>query len=103
MTRFALHPQAFADIDEIREHIASDNLAAADRVMDELFEEFGLLAQFPHLGHLRPDLSSNPLRFHLVREYLVAYAPEERPIWILAVLHGRRNPRLIAAMLRDRS
>ncbi|MGC2636520.1 MAG: hypothetical protein WA294_05035 [Acidobacteriaceae bacterium] len=44
-----------------------------------------------------------PLRFHLVREYLVAYAPEEQPIWILAVLQGRRNPRLIAAMLRDRS
>jgi toxin ParE1/3/4 len=102
MGSFAVHPDAFADIDEIREHIANDSPDAADRVIDELFDEFQILARFPNIGHARPDLCSSPLRFRVVREYLVAYAPEERPIWIMAVLHGRRNPRLIAAALRHR-
>jgi hypothetical protein len=34
-----------------------------------------------------------------VREYLIAYAPEEKPLWVVAVMHGRRNPRMIAAIL----
>ena len=32
----------------------------------------------------------------------IAYAPAEKPLWVLAVFHGRRNPRLMAAVLRDR-
>lgn len=102
MSRFTLHPGAFADIDELREYIARDNPDAADRIVDELFLEFAALARFPHLGHARPDLANSPVRFHLVREYLIAYAPNEAPVWILAVLHGRRNPRLLAALLRKR-
>jgi hypothetical protein len=37
-----------------------------------------------------------------VHEYLIAYAPEERPLWVVAVIHGRRDPRVIAALLRSR-
>jgi hypothetical protein len=37
-----------------------------------------------------------------VREYLIAYAPDEKPLWVIAVLHGHRNPRLMAAILRER-
>jgi len=42
------------------------------------------------------------LRFQIVREYLVAYAPEAKPLLVVAVLHGRRSPRVIAALLRGR-
>jgi len=38
----------------------------------------------------------------LVREYLIAYAPEEKALWVVAVMHGRRGPRLMAAILRGR-
>jgi len=102
MSQFALHPEAFADLDEIREYIANENPDAADRLMDEFFAEFRALAQFPQLGHARPELSSHPIRFRTVREYLIAYVPDESLLWILAVLHGRRNPRVMAAILRDR-
>jgi hypothetical protein len=37
-----------------------------------------------------------------VREYLIAYAPDEKPLWIIAVMHGRRSPRIMAAILRER-
>ncbi len=30
------------------------------------------------------------------------YAPDEKPLLVLAILHGRRNPRVIAALLRER-
>jgi plasmid stabilization system protein ParE len=99
---YGLHPEAFADLDDIRDHIAQDNPDAADRVISEIFDVIRGLVRFPNQGHQRPDLSSQPLRFTLARDYLIAYAPEEKPLWVVAVLHGRRNPRIIAAILRGR-
>jgi hypothetical protein len=34
--------------------------------------------------------------------YLIVYAPDESPLLVIAAIHGRRSPRVIAAMLRDR-
>ena|SRR5215468_7349479 len=102
MSGFVLHPEAVADLDEIWEFIAADNLDAADRVLDEIYETIRFLVASPLMGHTRPDLTSRPLRFHVVRSFLIAYAPEEKPLAVLAVLHGRRNPRVIAALLRGR-
>ncbi len=98
----ALHPEAFADLDEIRDFIAQKNPDAADRVISEIFDTIRGLVPFPNQGHRRPDLSSRPLRFALAREYLIAYAGEEKPLWVVAVLHGRRNPRIMAAILKGR-
>ncbi len=102
MTGFVLHPDAFADLDEIWEFIAADNLSAADGVLEEIYEAICALVPFPLVGHSRPDLTSRPLRFQPVREFLIAYAPNEKPLLVIAVLHGRRNPRVIAAILRER-
>jgi plasmid stabilization system protein ParE len=99
---YALHPEAFADLDNIRDYIAQENPDAADRVISEIFDTIRGLVPFPHQGHRRPDLSSRPLRFTLVRDYLIAYAPEEKPLWVVAVMHGRRSPRIMAAILRGR-
>src|SRR6266511_5545007 len=102
MSGYAFHPEAFADLDEIWEYIAQDNSDAADRVLADIHSVLRNLAASPHIGHKRPDLTARPLRFHVVREYLIVYAPDEKPLWVVAVLHGRRNPRLMAAILRDR-
>jgi DNA-binding NarL/FixJ family response regulator len=34
----------------------------------------------------------------LVREYLVAYAPDEKPLWVVAVMHGRRSEEIAATL-----
>lgn len=47
MSSFALHPDAFADIDEIREHIANDSPDAADRVIDEFSMSSGFWHSSP--------------------------------------------------------
>ena len=102
MSGFELHPGAYADLDELWEFIAEDSIDAADRVRDKIYYAIQALVPFPHQGHRRPDLTSRPLRFWRVHDYLIAYAPDERPLWVVAVLHGRRNPRVMAAILRDR-
>ena len=103
MSDYAFHPDAFGDLDEIWEYIADDNIDAADRVLADIYLTLGTLATSPHIGHRRPDLTDRPLRFHVAREeYLIAYVSDQRPLWVVAVFHGRRNPRLMAAILRHR-
>jgi plasmid stabilization system protein ParE len=102
MIGYAFHPEARLDLDEIWEFIRADSLDAADRVVAEILSAIGTRVSFPASGHKRPDLTSRPLRFILVREYLIAYAPDEKPLWVIAVMHGRRDPRAMAAILRGR-
>jgi toxin ParE1/3/4 len=99
---FVFHPQAVAELDEIWEFIAQDSLNSADKVINEIFDALNFISKAPHQGHRRPDLTSRDLRFWRVRSYLIAYAPEEHPLLVVAVLHGRRHPRLMAAILRHR-
>ncbi len=40
------------------------------------------------------------MRFIRVYDYLIAYAPDEKPPWVVAVFHGYRGPRVMAAILR---
>jgi plasmid stabilization system protein ParE len=102
MSGFVLHPAALHDIDGIWEFVAADNLDAADRMLDELQESIDKLVDFPELGFRREELTSMPLRFFPVRDFLICYAPEEKPLLVVAVLHTARNPRILAAVLRQR-
>ncbi len=99
---FVLHPGAASDITGIWEFIAEDNLLAAGRVRQNILQGITSLIPFPRQGHRRTDLTSRPLRFWTVRDYLIAYAPDEKPLLVIAVLHGRRSPRVIAAILQGR-
>ncbi len=100
--RYGLHPGVLQDLREIHAYIAPDGPDAADRVVDEIFERIRNLVPFPHQGHRRPDLMSQSLRFVRLYDYLIAYAPDEKPLWVVAVLHGRRDPRVLATILRSR-
>ena len=88
---YSLHPLAAEDITEIWEHIAADNVAAARRVREEIHSGIRALVASPYQGHRRPDLTSRTLRFIRVRNYLIAYALDRKPLWVVAVLHGRRS------------
>jgi plasmid stabilization system protein ParE len=62
---FQLTTQATEDLDAIWRFIAEDNREAADRVET--------LAKFPN--------------------YAIVYRPETVPLQVVAVLHGKRDPR----------
>ena len=58
MSGYAFHPDAFADLDEIWEYIAQDNVDAADRVLADIHSTLTMLAGSPQIGHRRPDLTT---------------------------------------------
>jgi plasmid stabilization system protein ParE/predicted transcriptional regulator len=102
MSGYQVQPEAYTDLDAIREYIAEDNPAAAARVIIDIFDAIRALVPFPRKDHQRIELTSRPLRFWRVRDYLIAYAHQERPLWAVAVLHGSRNPRVMASILKGR-
>ena len=63
-------------------------------MLEEIYQTIQSLVPFPYVGHERPDLASRPLRFQIVRDYVIAYAANEKPLAVIAILHGRRNRRV---------
>lgn len=103
MSGYVFHPEVFADLDEIWEYIAEDDPEAADQVIEDIRDAIESLVATPNKGHWRSDLTSQGLRFWQVHRYLIAYAADESPLLVVAVLHGRRNPRVLSALLRARN
>jgi toxin ParE1/3/4 len=91
MPDYELSPEAVTDLEGIWDFIAADQSAAADRVVDELFDAFQHLASWPKLGHYRPDLTDAIVRFWPVKPYLVVYRELADSIEVVAVLHGSRD------------
>lgn len=102
MIEFAFHPEAERDLDDIWEFVAEGSFSAADKVSERIIAALHALVATPHMGHRRADLTSRPLRFWRVYDYLIAYAPDEHPLWVVAIMHGHRSPRVMAAILRGR-
>lgn len=101
---YELHPLAARDIAEIWEFIAIEraNPLTARRVREEIMGGIETLVESPHIGHRPDDLTSRSLRFRRVHSYLIAYVPDARPLQVIAVLHGSRDPRRLAVILRGR-
>lgn len=62
MKPYALHPEAYIDLDEIAAYIGEDSAEAAHRVVNEIHQTIDRLLAFPHQGHRRTDLTNRPLR-----------------------------------------
>ena len=78
------------DLANIHDYIAERNLAAADRVVDQI-EAAGLaLIVAPFTGSAVGE--SHPgLRFRVVGKYVVFYRVTDEIVWIQRVLHGARD------------
>jgi antitoxin ParD1/3/4 len=101
VTSYILSIEADLDLDGIWEYIAADNIDAADRWIEKLFEAFEALGQTPGMGHRREDLTSYPVLFWPVGAYLVIYRSESRPIQIVAVTQGSRHiPAFLSRRIR---
>lgn len=95
MSRFVLTPAAREDLVEIVDFLREENPDAARRVLRTLRDTMGRLARTPGMGHLREDLSDEPLKFWPVYSYLIIYRPETRPLQIVRVLRGTRDVRRV--------
>lgn len=93
MSRFLLTRVAREDLEEIHDFIFLDSPAAASKVRRALLEAMRNLAHNPRMGHLRDDLSDEPLRFWTVYSYLIVYRAETEPLEVVRVLHASRDVR----------
>lgn len=100
MSKFVLSEGADLDLDEIWEYIAQDNIDAADRWINKLFNAFESLARSPGMGHTRKDLTEHEVLFWPVAAYLIIYRKHARQIEIVAVTQGARD---IPSFLRRRT
>jgi antitoxin ParD1/3/4/toxin ParE1/3/4 len=95
---YRLANAALQDVFDIVDYIAVDNLHAAENIRDLLFATFDRLAERPEMGHLRRDLTDQPLRFWTVaRRYVIAYRSDRDILEIARVFGPGRD---IAALLR---
>ena len=97
MSAYLVSPEARADLVTLWRYYALEvgDVDLADRIQAELTQGFHKLAKTPGLGHFHSDLADEPLRFWAVRQYLIIYKSEVRPIEIVRVLHGARDVQAI--------
>lgn len=91
-SRYVLAPQAARDLVQIWRYIKKESSEeTADRVESVIRGKCLYLANFPHAGHLRPDLTAAKVRFLSVYSYLIVYRPEKKPLQVAAILHAKRQ------------
>jgi plasmid stabilization system protein ParE len=97
MSRYIFAPAAEEDLLVIWHYYAEELTDAelADRMIAEILEGIHTIARTPCIGHLRSDLSDEPLHFWVVRKYLIIYRAEKAPVEIVRVLHGASDVRAI--------
>jgi plasmid stabilization system protein ParE len=88
--RFVLSPAATADIEQIEAFLDEHAPHATDAVLDSLRDAMRRVAARPGIGHLREDLTEEPLRFLPVWSYLVIYRLTD-PVEVVRVVHGARD------------
>ena len=91
MNPYILAPAAQRDLRALQAYMAQENIQAARRVLAEIRAACVRLADNPHLGHAREDLTDQPVHFWLVRPYYIIYRPETRPLEIVRIVHSARD------------
>jgi len=90
MPAITLTVAARQDLLAIWAYIATDNVAAADRVLDTLDARMQRLADHPLLGPARLDIAPD-LRYLVSDNYLILYRILPDAVEIVRILHGARN------------
>jgi toxin ParE1/3/4 len=86
-------PRAEDDLDDIWVHVAkeSGSTEVATRLVDSIADRFFLLSRFPYLGRARDRDFGIGTRSFPVGEYVIVYCVEGEDVFILRVVHGRRD------------
>ncbi len=90
MKTLRLLPKAVQDLDGIWLHIAKDNIAAADTLIDDLTECFHALCKAPNIGAACPQPAPGLRRFSS-RGYVIFFSVHADRLIIERVLHGARD------------
>ena len=83
-------PRAAEDLIELWTHIAVEDPAAADRMLDLIEAKLARLAVNPRLGPARADIAEG-FRLFPVRRYVILYRAIPDGIEVVRVVHGMRH------------
>ncbi len=84
---------ALAQLDEIAEYIALENLSAASKLVAKVLTTVDRLGQFPSSGREPPELASTVYREVVVSPCRVFYRAENEKVFILHVMREERELR----------
>lgn len=99
MSSFRFTPLAEHDLEDLVDWLVEQATAdTAEHVVNEILGAAARLAGMPHIGHVRPDLTDEPVMFWSVYSWLIVYRPETRPLEIVRVVSGLRD---VATLLRN--
>jgi toxin ParE1/3/4 len=82
--------RALTDLERIGDHIARDDLAAAERWVTKLIAAAENAATAPLAGRRVPELGRNDVRETFVRTYRIVYCVTAARIVIVTVFEGHR-------------
>ena len=87
-------PQALADLIEIADHLAQDDLDPAERFFDLFDETIESLAQTPRIGSRKEMTGYKNLRMWFVKGFekcLIFYTESADELTIIRVVHSSRD------------
>jgi plasmid stabilization system protein ParE len=88
-------PAALRDLEELDAYVSEIfGSVAATETISSLFKTFHLLADSPHMGRPRPDVTRKPVHFFLKKPYWIVYQPGTA-LLIHRVYHAARDLDLI--------
>ena len=95
MQRHDIHylPVTEEDLNEIVDYLLEHSTNAANKFIDELDGLEESLSMYPELGTLSRDkkLRSKGYRMLIINDYLLFYTIKHDRIYVMRVVHGRRN------------
>jgi plasmid stabilization system protein ParE len=80
-------------LDAIADYIALDNMAAARRLVQRVFEHVGQLGAHPHSGSRPPELKGRRYRQIVEPPCRVFYRVDGRRVYILHVMRAEQQLR----------
>ncbi|MCK4817619.1 type II toxin-antitoxin system RelE/ParE family toxin [bacterium] len=73
---------------DIHEYISEDNPAAAQKVVEGIYEKSQILKTFPEIGYKYKDEPDGEIRILLYGHYRIAYIIKDTVVEILGIFHG---------------
>ena len=81
------------DLNEIVDYLLEHSVNAANTFVDDLEKSEEHLSMFPEMGILSKDrkLRSKGYRMVLVGDYLMFYILHDDSVFVMRIIHGKRN------------
>jgi len=82
---------ARSDLRAIHDFIASDSKYYAKKVVKDVIERTNILEEYPRLGRKAPEINDENIREISVYSYRVLYEIKLEKVYIIGIIHGRRD------------